>query len=185
MDPSQEKKSYSIDEDEKVTSVMVYTDTHLFLGDVILKKAIKVSLWLPPPAIPQFIHLHNCNLVLLNSVPPNNTLTLHETFIPISHVIGFHIKPPAHDPLDYDPNTTNRKMEPVSAIIGHFRMDGYLRMSTQTSIDKFLDVSKELFISLYDVDISQIKQDINQNFHVPFVLARLKDTIFSPRIIKS
>ena len=102
-------------------------------------------------------------------------------FLPTAHVIAFHIKPPDHDPLDYEVNQPNRNMEPVSAIIGNFRLDGFIRMSTQINLERFLDASKETFTSLYNVEISQPNLPSRRPFTVTFVLLRMNDTIFSPR----
>jgi hypothetical protein len=52
--------------------------------------------------------------------------------------------PPHQDPVDYDPNEPNRMMVPVSAMVGSFRFDGMLRMSTQSNLFTFLEVIKEV-----------------------------------------
>jgi hypothetical protein len=180
MDANGDRRTYQIGHDEKATSVMVYTEMQLILGDVITKKAIKVSTWLRTPSLPQFIRLYDSSVLYFSVDGGQKPQPYRELLLPSPEVIVFHIKPPAQDPLDYDPNEPNRKMEPVSATIGHFRFDGYIRMSSQTNLERFLDVSKEDFISLYDVRVFQPNNPTRGAFNIPYILVRSKKTMFSP-----
>jgi hypothetical protein len=65
--------------------------------------------------------------------------------------------------------------------VGSFRFDGCLRMSTQTSLDRFLDVSKEIFTTLYDLEITQPLIPAMKPIHVPYALVRSDFVLFSPR----
>lgn len=180
METTGENRTYQIEHDEKATSVMIYTDMQLILGDVITKKTIKVSSWLRTPALPQFIRLYDSSVLFFGVEGGQKPQPFRELLLPSPEIIAFHIKPPAQDPLDYDPNEPNRKMEPVSATIGHFRFDGNIRMSSQTNLERFLDVSKEDFISLYDARVFQPNNPSRGAFNVPYMLVRSEKTIFSP-----
>ena len=171
---------YIVNGGEKITAVMAYTESLLILGDVITKESIRISTWLRTQAIPQFISLHNAQVIKFGSgvAKPQTFDHLH---LPSSQVIAFHMKPPTSDPLDYDPAEPMRKMEPVTALIGWFRFDGFIRMSTQTDLERFLEVSREDFTTLYDIEISQTAMSTMGILRVPLALVRTVSTIFAQR----
>jgi hypothetical protein len=75
-----------------------------------------------------------------------------------------------------------RKMEPVSVLLGWFRFDGYIRMSVQSELGRYLDVSKEPFTSLYDVNIHQLSAQAGGAMRVPLALVRSDSVSFSRRL---
>src|SRR3990170_2357113 len=97
--------------DEKITTVMVYTQGMLARGDVVTKESLRVSIWLSTQGVPNYIHLIKPQVIVFGGVPPKS-LAFEEIFIPTQQVIGFHIAPPAQDPMDYDEKETNRMMQP-------------------------------------------------------------------------
>jgi hypothetical protein len=101
--------------------------------------------------------------------------------LPTNLVIAYHIKPPAHDPLDFDPGEANRKMEPVIAVVGSFQFQGLIRMSTQTTLDKFLDVAKEAYTNIYEIEITQPAWPQMGVIKVPFALLNNQLALYSPR----
>jgi hypothetical protein len=172
----------NIQENERITSVMIYTANFLTWGEVVTKEAIRVSTWLRTPALPQYILLHNAQLMNFGASNPKPQ-SFKELHLPSSKVIGFHIKPPDHDPLDFDPDEPMRKMEPVTALIGPFRFDGTIRMSTQTNLERFLDVAKEIYTSMYDLEITQPSFPNMGIIRTPMALVRIEHVLFSPREI--
>ena len=139
--------------DEKSSTVFIYTQTSLIRGDIILRESARVSIWLRTQGVPNFIHVFKANIIQLAGSPPR-TYTKEEAFIPTSEVIGFHLAPPAHDPLDYDPAETNRRMQPVQALAGSFEIKSLLRISTATDIAAGLDVMNTTWMSLYDAEVT-------------------------------
>jgi hypothetical protein len=174
-DPAQ---VYQLEADEKATPVMVYTPSHLAWGEVITKELIRLSTWLRTQAAPQYIFLHNAQMMYAGSGSPA-PLSVAELHIPISQVCAFHMIPPHQDPVDYDPNEPNRKMVPVSALVGSFRFDGLLRSSTQSSLFTFLEVIKEVYTSLYDVKVYQPLRPSMKPLHIPFTLVKRDSALFS------
>ena len=168
-----------VGDDENITSVMIYTHNMLAWGQVVTKKAIKLNTWLRTPALPQYILLYDAKLITYTGGIPRPQ-TFSELFLPSPQVVGFHLKPPVHEPVDYDPDEPMRKMLPTTALIGPFRFDGYLRMSTQTNLERFLDVTTETFTSMYDLQISQPSIPSIGVIKVPMGLIRNKAVIFSP-----
>lgn len=144
--------------DEKLSTVMVYTPTSLVRGELILKDHVRVSIWLRTQGVPNYIHLYNAHLIQLAGLPPK-THTPGEAFVPTPEVIGFHLAPPAQDPLDYDQSELNRKMELAHVLAGSFEIKSKIRVSTQTDFASSLDVMNTTWLSLYEAEIS--------NPHVP------------------
>lgn len=142
-----------LESDEKIAMVMVYTHNALIRGEVVIKETLRVSIWLRTQGVPNFVHLHKPQVILFGGTPPKS-LTYAEMFVPTADVIGFHIAPPEHDPMDYDVTETNRIMQPVDLMIGSFLLKGKIRISMQTDIATNLDVSRSAWMSIYEADIS-------------------------------
>jgi hypothetical protein len=174
------QQGYKLEPGEKVTSIMAYTDSALVWGDVITKEAIRVSTWLRTQAVPQYIYIHNASILRFGSVQPK-PVKFREIHLPSAQVIAYHIAPPTSDPLDYDPKEPMRKLEPVSAMFGWFRFDGCLRMSTATTVERFLDVAKETFTSMYDLTITVSAIQGMNPIKVPYAMIRSTNAIFAPR----
>lgn len=156
--------------DERSSTVFIYTQSSLIRGDIILRESARVSIWLRTQGVPNFIHVFKANIIQMAGSPPR-TYTKGEAFIPTSEVIGFHLAPPAHDPLDYDPAETNRRMQPVQALAGSFEIKSLLRISTATDIAAGLDVMNTTWMSLYDAEVTNpyVPQ---LNLSVPMLLVR-------------
>jgi len=167
-------------EGEKVTAVMLYTEDELVWGDVITMEAIRVSTWLRTPAIPQYMTILNAHVILFTGKEAIRPRAFAELYIPTSKIIAFHIKPPQQDPLDYDPEEPMRKMEPVIALVGAFQFHGFIRMSTQTNLNRYLDVMKEPFTTIYDIEISQPNLPAMGVVRTPYALLRGECVWFSP-----
>jgi hypothetical protein len=171
---------YKLEVGDKVTPIMAYTDSALILGDVITREAMRVSTWLRTQAIPQYLVIHNASLVRFGGGQPR-PVKFNELLLPTNEVSAYHITPPGSNPLDYDPKESMRKMEPATVLVGWFRFEGFLRMSTITNLERFLDSSKEVFTSVYDVTISQSAVQGMNPIRVPFVLGRGGRALFAPR----
>jgi len=166
-------------DDEKLTQVMVYTASSLIVADVITKKIIRVSTWLRTPMVPQFITLHTAQVIDFGS--GSKPMHFNALYLPASAVIAFHMRPPASDPLDYETNEPMRKMEPAAALVGPFRFDGTIRMSTQTDLERYLEVTKETFTAIYDIQISPLNSLAIKPFRVPYALLRRDLVSFAHR----
>lgn len=139
--------------DEKVSMVMLYTANMLIRGEIILRENMRVSIWPRTQGVPNFIHLFNVNIIQIAGSLPKS-YARNESFVPTPNVIGFHLAPPAQDPLDYDQSEANRKMELVHVLAGSFEIKAKLRISTATDFAASLDVMNSPWISLYEADIS-------------------------------
>jgi hypothetical protein len=170
-----------VGDDENVTSIMVYTENYLYWGEVVTKKAIRVSTWLRTNAAPDSVCIYNAMAMLPvggSGLKPFNYPELH---LPAGQILSYHILPPASDPLDFDPREENRRMEEISAIVGQFRMEGQLRMAMRIDLSRYIEISRETFTALYNVSISH---PLLPNFNlpkIPYVLVRQSTTAISLR----
>lgn len=156
--------------EEKLSTVFIYTQTSLIRGDIIFRENVRVSIWLRTQGVPNFIHVLKANIIQLAGSPPR-TCAKEEIFVPTSEVIGFHLAPPAHDPLDFDASEANRRMMPVQALAGSFEIKALLRVSTATDVAASLDVMNTTWMSLYEGEITNpyVPQ---LNLSVPMLLVR-------------
>jgi hypothetical protein len=166
--------------DEKVVPIMVYTSASLCWGDVTVKEVIRVSTWLRTNNAPNFICLQNAKVLSTNGAQ-TKPVYFQELYLVAAKILAYHLIPPATDPLDYDPSEPHRKLEPVTAILGPFRLDGKLRMATISNLGHYIDVNRETFTSLYDVEISNPMIQGLGIIKVPFVLLRQAEAAFATR----
>jgi hypothetical protein len=173
-------KPYKLQPDEKVTAVMSYTLNSVAWGEVVTKEAIRVGTWLRTQYAPQYITLYEAKLILTGGTL-HTPFPFRELHVPTAQIVAFHLVPPAIESLDYDPKEPMRKMEATTALVGSFRLDGCIRMSTQTNLERYLDVTKETFTPIYEVDITQPTVSGLRPLHIPYVLVRRDMVIFSTR----
>ena len=138
--------------DEKTATVLVYTPNMLVRGDVVVKESVRVSIWLRTQGVPNFIHLIKPQVIVFGGTPPKSH-AYEEMFVPTDQVIGFHLAPPAADPMDYDPTEGNRTMQPVHVLMASFFMKGKMRISSAADFATSLEVSKVPWVSIYDAEI--------------------------------
>jgi len=139
--------------DEKSVNVMIYTNNMLARGELIAKENSRVSILLRTQGVPNYFHLFQPQVISFAGGAPK-TYSLSELFIPATQLTAFHISPPAHDPLDYDANEANRRMQPLDVMTGSFSIKGNMRISSLTDISTGLDVMRASWVSIYDADIS-------------------------------
>ena len=162
--------------DEKLTPVMIYTINSLIRASVITKENIRVSIWLRMAGAPDFIHLINANVLILSTSLQSQNYS--DYFLSTQQVLAFHLLPPAVEPVDYDETEVNRKMEPLTVMVGSFRFNGHTRMSTQTDLATHLSIVKSPLLSIYDIDITNPNLQAMGVLKVPFTLVRTNQVTF-------
>jgi hypothetical protein len=168
---------YTLASDEKVTSIFAYTNDSLIRGDVITKQGVRVSTWLRTEAAPDFIHLYNTQSIGIagSAVKPQ---AFAEAYLPTSLILGIHITPPAHDPLDYDEREANRTSAPMIFLMGKFTINGKLRVSTQTDFGTSLTNSRQKWLSIYDAMIHSPYLPQMPSIQVPMLVVRPMEICF-------
>ena len=164
--------------DEKLSPAMIYTTSGIVRGQVITKESIRVNIWLRTQSAPEIVHLKNAQVITFTGPGPIQPLTFSDFFIPTVQILAFHTLPPVSEPLDYDETEKNRKMETVMAVVGNFRFNGYMRMSAQVNVATNLEVSRTLFISMYDVEISDPYIPNMAAIKVPMALVRMNQAAY-------
>jgi hypothetical protein len=139
--------------DEKIATVMVYTNTMLARGEMISRENARVSIWLRTQGVPNYIHLFKPQVISFSGGTPK-TFAFSEIFIPTVQVCAFHIAPPAQDPLDFEAGEQNRMMQTMEVMVGSFILKGKIRISTQTDVGTSLDVMRTLWLSIYEAQIA-------------------------------
>jgi hypothetical protein len=148
---------YILKPDEKTTPVMLYTQDSLVSGAVVTKQSVqRVNIWLRSDGAPKYIHLLKPRVVVFGRESAPITLTYSEIYFPASQLIAFHTMPPTDEPLDYDASEANRMMQDVSVLVGTFMMKGKIRVSTQTEVVQSLEITGAAWLSLYDVEVSNL-----------------------------
>jgi len=145
---------YILRPDEKTTPVMLYSQHSVVRGEAVVKQSvIRVSIWLRTDGAPRYIHVLKPQVLMFGGSPVK-ALSYSEIYFPTSEIIAFHTLPPIDEPVDYDSEEANRKMEVVELLVGTFVMKGKIRISTQTEVDNTLESARVTWMSVYDVWIS-------------------------------
>lgn len=98
------------------------------------------------------------------------SLKYNEYFFPVQRILGFHLAPPAVEPLDFDPDEVNRTMLSVNLILGAFILKGLVRVSSNSDLTTMLERSHTNWLSVYDADISNLFLPQMPGIHVSMLL---------------
>jgi hypothetical protein len=162
---------YMLASDEKVSGVMVYTQNMLIRGEAVTKQNIRVSVWLRTVGAPEYIQMLKPQVVTLGGSQVK-IFNYAEIYVPTAQVIGFHLTPPAHDPMDYDETEKNRKMQPVAVLVGSFILNGEIRISTQVDLGTSITSGRASWMSIYNVTVSNPNLPQMREIQVPMLLVR-------------
>ncbi|MDO8752983.1 MAG: hypothetical protein Q7J80_03730 [Anaerolineales bacterium] len=144
---------YTLGPEEKATTIIAYTHSSLIRGEVVTRENVRVSVWLRMDGTPEFMRIHNAHIINLSGAQARPA-KYAEILVPSSSLIGFHIAPPAHDPLDYDENDGNRTHVPVSVLMGAFILKGRIRISAQSDLATTIATTRIHWMSIYDAQIT-------------------------------
>jgi len=169
---------YKLAEDEKVTAVMAYTNTSIYWGDAITKKAIRVGGWMRSDFSPLILELRNAHVLIFGGPTP---ISLHykNIYLPYESLVAFDVMPGVKEDLYYDATEKKRLMLPVSAFVGAFRFDGKFRLSSMTSVLRTLEVAKEDFMPLYEVEASHPGLPVGSVVKIDYVTVKRSLAVWS------
>lgn len=169
---------YVLRPDEKTTPVMIYTQDTLVRGEVVTKQnVLRVSIWLRTDGAPKYMHVLKPQVIVFGGTPVK-PLSYSELYFPTSQIIAFHTLPPTNEPMDYEADEANRMMQAVDALVGTFVMKGNIRISTQTELGQSLEVGRQAWMSLYDVNITNPYLPQMPPLFVPMVLVNPEHVAF-------
>mgnify|MGYP001247309181 FL=1 len=164
--------------DEKIVQLMLYTANAMIWGEVIVKQAIRASTWLRTNAAPDKIVVNNAKVLITTTTKTTQPAGFRELIVPAATVGAYHLLPPASDPLDFDPTEPNRIMVPAVILLGSTKINGKMRMTQQSNLQKYLDVTHELFSSVYDAMITNTLLPSLGTLRIPYLQARQEMCIF-------
>jgi hypothetical protein len=157
--------------EEKVSTIMAYTQTSLIRGELVTREAVRVNTWLRTEGAPDYIHLYKSQWIQFSG-GPLKPLVYSELIVPVPIVLGFHIAPPAQESLDYDESESNRINIPLTVLMGVFVVKGKARISAKSDIATSLQISHAQWLSIYEADISSPNFPQMSPFHVPMLIVR-------------
>lgn len=160
---------YTLAPDEKVTAVMLYTTNLLVRGELVTKESARVSIWLRMQAQVHYVHVHKPQVLHFGG-QLTKSIAYDELYLPISQIIGFHLVPPAEEPLDYDPSEPNRAMHDVYLSLGNFSVKGKVRISTHADFAASIEMAHAGWLSVYDADVTTLFVPQFPEFHAPLML---------------
>lgn len=146
-------ESFILEPGDKTSSVTVYTSSSVLRATIVTREVVRASNWLRTPGLPEFAGFYDVTMTRALGTGEPEILELQEIHLPIAHLFALHLTPPEEDPVEYDQNELNRKMEPVTAMAGPFRFQGALRMPGHLTVAKQMALMREAFITLYDVTV--------------------------------
>lgn len=172
-------KPYQVGEFERVSSFMCYTRHSLIWGEVVIRNAVRVSTWLRTNVAPDVICIYRAKVLMIAANTTPKPSLFSEIHVTNPEILAYHLLPPESEPLDYDPSEPNRVMDPVTALAGTFRIDAKMRMSTRSTLKKYLDITREVFTPLYDAEISNTLMPALGVMKVPMLLVRQSTAAFA------
>jgi hypothetical protein len=168
---------YTLGPEEKVSLVMVYTQTGLLRGEVVTRESVRINTWFRTDSAPDYMHLYKLQWLQASggAVKP---FAYTELLLPATLMIGFHLVPPTDEPLDYNPREDNRVNKPVTILMGLFVVKGSIRTSAQTDLITSLQIAHSPWLSVYDVEISSPQLPQMPPLQVPMMLVRPTQVAF-------
>ena len=155
--------------DEKKTLVMLYTHTTLVRGEVVTKDNVRVSTWLRTEAAPRYIPVLKPQVLSFGGAQVRS-MNYEVIYVPATSILAFHLVPPLQDPLDYDENEKNRAVETASVSVGYFIFKGRINYYAQQGFGPTLDLTRAIWMSMYETDITNPDLAQMPTLHVPMLL---------------
>ena len=169
---------YILRPDERTSLVMLYAMHSVVRGEVVVKQNVqRLNIWLRTDGAPRYLHVLKPQVLVFGGSPVK-ALSYTELYFPTSEVIAFHTLPPTDEPLDYDPEEADRKMEELDLLVGTFVMKGHIRISTHTEVDHTLESARVSWMSVYDATITNPYLPQMPALQVPMVLVNPSHVAF-------
>ena len=137
-------KSYTLEEGEKASQVMVGTPHTLIWGDLVTKEHVTVSVYFNSLA-EDFVPLHDVKILFLaatQQVPPLERPLVHVKLEEILFCFDTHGGEPVPE------ETQVRRFEPVEAILGSFHLEGSILKSPLADLGTMLLVTRDPYLQL-------------------------------------
>jgi hypothetical protein len=131
---------------------------------------------------PIYLDVADAQALLFGAGQDTRNLKFPLLHVERDQIIAYHILPPADESPYFDVEEPFRKMEPVTAIVGIFRFDGFIRMAEQSDIKTFLSVQKGDFLPMFDLTITCPLLPNFKGIQTPISLIRQTHAVFSTKV---
>jgi hypothetical protein len=134
-----------------INKAMVYTNSHIFWGNLELDENQKAERLLTGASIPDNVCIKDgkfMNPKFMGTRKPNFA---NEIFIPTEKIIGFLIM---GDKKEYPAQEPHWIKKDITILLGYFKISASIWMGPKINIHKHLELNKSLFMDIYDVSIS-------------------------------
>jgi hypothetical protein len=145
-------KSYTLQPDEKATSVMIGTSDMLVWGDLITKSHLRLGGFLNTMA-ESFVTLHEPKILFLSPVEQNAPEKRSSIHIKLEEILLFYSMG-ENEPLP--PETDVRKYEPMEMVLASFKIECSMLKSPITPLFNALLVSKDAYMPVYKATIHHV-----------------------------
>lgn len=176
---------FTLLDDEKSANIMAYTQSALHWGTIVVKNVIRVSTWLRTNIAPEVMTIYNVRTLSTTGSLASKPVTSNVLYLFTNQILAFHLVPPQEEPLDFDPTEPNRYMDPVTIFLGPIRIDGHIRLSLLSNVEKYLDVNREEFTSIYNAEIGNALAPSAGVMKVPYLIVRQNSVIYTKKIPKN
>jgi hypothetical protein len=161
-------KSYTLEQGEKTTHVMVGAHDMLVWGDLITKEAVQMRGFLNTLA-EAFVPLHDAKILFL--APTQQTAPLDRTAIYLKREeILFFYTMSEEEPLPEE--TEVRRLVPIEVLLGSYQIEGTILKSPITTINNLLLVVKDDYMPIHQAAIRHVAKPWLGTFSASMVQVR-------------
>jgi hypothetical protein len=164
---------------ETTTQMMFYTSKALIWGSIVHHENILASRILTGVTIPEYVSLHNAQIMFVQMNYMGKPMRRKEIFLPADQINAYHLTPPQEDQLDYDPTEPNRMMSPLEIYQPPFTIKANIRISQITTVKSNLTALKSDFITFYDAETTISKNPNMKPICTNMILVRSKASFFT------
>jgi hypothetical protein len=148
------EKRYDLQDDEQDTPVVVCTPRCMIWGDLVTKKAVRVTNFLNVLA-EDFVPIWDAKLLYLNGERTTEPLRRLVAYVKLQEILVFF----STQELEALPEETDlRRYEPVSLVVGDFQIDAEMLKSPMSEMSALLIVTKDPFMPFYRASVSCLSQ---------------------------
>jgi hypothetical protein len=161
-------KSYTLEADEKASLVMIGTPDVLIWGDLVTKEAVRMSTFLVTVA-QDFVPVRDVKALFLAPVDQTPPVERHTLHVKQEEILMF-FEMSASEPLPEE--TQTRQYAPVEVFVGSFQIKGKLLKSPMATIENTLQVTRAVYIPIYEATIRHIAKPWLGSFSADIVQVR-------------
>lgn len=168
-------------QDELILHVTLMSFTEIIWGEMVARRHQNFAIWFNMASAPQFIHLYNANVTVADATSGTKRFC-PKLIVPTVRMAAFlpHLTKET-GPLGYEDGESGRHMVPVTASVGNFHFDGFFHLASGSTVDQYVEASKEVFIPLYNVTFTSPILSHLAPFRAPYTIIRKLSAFIAPR----